>query len=192
MPQLGDTIKAGELGYKGNPSAKYVWSACIECNEPRWIRFENGKPKAERCIKCNAHFYGRNHSGEKSGRWHGGRYVRPDGYVLRRIAKEDFFYPMVTKEGQASEHRLVMARSLGRCLASWEQVHHKNGIRDDNRIENLELATQGVHHLEHSKGYRDGYTKGLADGRTKQIKELQVEIVRLNTLILRKAVNREV
>ena len=105
------------------------------------------------------------------------------GYIQIKLQPEDFFFPMADRQNYVLEHRLVVAKSLGRNLHPWEIVHHK-GIRysgienkSDNLEDNLELSNnQGEHILNHSKGYKDGYQKGLADGRTKQIDELRQEI----------------
>lgn len=66
--------------------------------------------------------------------------VQKDGYVV----KWDPENPNANKKtGLVFQHRAVMGEALGRPLSSHESVHHKNGNRSDNRLENLELWMKG-------------------------------------------------
>ena len=75
----------------------------------------------------------------------GNRVVREDGYVIVRCPS----YPGAKPNGYVFEHRLVMARQIGRPLTVDEVVHHINGDRQDNRTENLRLTTNSEHASHH-------------------------------------------
>jgi hypothetical protein len=175
-----DSKPAKEVGKHG--TARYIWHKCVVCGEGHWVVISRNKGlHSLRCHSCGAKSC--QSKGSQSSTWRGGRHKQQDGYIRLWISSDDFFYPMAQKWGNSNstphyvmEHRLIMARHLGRCLQPWEIVHHKNGIRDDNRLENLELTSKGKHILEHSKGYKAGYAKGLIDGRNKQIEELKQQV----------------
>ncbi len=74
----------------------------------------------------------------------GGRYLSPEGYWKVYIEPDHPFASMRPRAGYTPEHRLVMAEHLGRPLRRSEQVHHIDGNRQNNAIENLQLR-QGWH-----------------------------------------------
>jgi len=68
-----------------------------------------------------------------------------NGYYYSRVGLDSPYYQM-SYNGSIAEHRLVMAQHLGRCLEKGEIVHHKNGKKNDNRIENLVVVKGGGTH----------------------------------------------
>ena len=104
--------------------------------------------KAQRCNSCasKANFVGMHPAG-----WKGGRSTDQFGYTRIFLYRDDFFYPMTQKGREINvgayvyEHRLVIARHLGRLLKRDEAVHHINGIKHDNRLENLVLLNNHKH-----------------------------------------------
>ena len=71
---------------------------------------------------------------EKNPNWRGGKSKNKKGYIL-----------ILQGENYVLEHRIVMEDYLGRRLTQNEEVHHINGIKDDNRIENLALTIKKMH-----------------------------------------------
>lgn len=145
MLEIGEIRGAKEIDKTGG--GKYIWQACADCGLERWVMLQGGKPNSFKCHQCGAIGGGSHHN----------------GYIIVRLHKTDPLYPMAGSRRRIREHRLVMARHLGRCLQSWETVHHINGIRDDNRIENLQLVS--AHSHSYTDGYRVGYKQGFIDGR---------------------------
>lgn len=134
MPAIGE-IKREAFGIRHRTS---IWSACGICGECRWVQLIKGKAKNLLCLKCS-------HSGKRHARWAGGRNDNGKGYIRIWLDSDDFFYPMTDLHGYVLEHRLVMAKHLGRCLHQWEVVHHKNHIKTDNSIDNLQLYSDSRH-----------------------------------------------
>ncbi len=90
--------------------------------------------------------------GPKNHQWRGGRRVSSQGYILVWADPNHPFYESMS-QGKTdrtgaryfSKHRIVMAEFLNRSLEAREQVHHMDGNRSNNEIENLQLRTTGNH-----------------------------------------------
>jgi len=100
-------------------------------------------------------------NGAESSSWKGGKH-KARGYVMVSVTlltpqERRLFAPMLNRSSGRSipEHRLVMARHLGRALKRSEVVHHRNGKKDDNRLRNLELTDNATHKRTHQSLLRE-------------------------------------
>lgn len=142
---------------------------CPVCKSIRWVGINNINTKtfSYQCKICSARKQYNPHKIDKSG------YKLIPLFILseedRKIA-----IPMCNANKTVREHRLIMAKHLGRSLTKEEIVHHKNGIKSDNRIENLMLLTTKTHHC----GNGDDYYQKWQESESK-IQQLKKEIENL-------------
>ncbi len=133
MPTIGQIVRGKDIGRQDR--CKFIWCTCKSCGKGRWVRLNRyNKGEQTHCQRCKPR--------------KGGTGVYRRGYVLVRLLSTDFYAPMMTKEGYVYEHRLVMSKHLGRLLLKQEVIHHKNGIKDDNRIGNLQLLSNASSHVD--------------------------------------------
>jgi len=153
MPEIGDIEDKINLGY--NYYGKVIWLACLDCGKERWVNFRKEKT-ARYCFRCVRRL--QHKVGSSNPNWKGGRIPRGDGYIDIYLSPDNPFFSMADAKGAGGyvlEHRLVMAQYLGRCLASWEEVHHGDRNRSNNVISNLKLIpSKGEHFLITKLGKR--------------------------------------
>ena len=119
---------------------------CEVCGTPFNIgRAKRGRARRFCSVKCRT--VGLRGSGHYH--WRGGRIERASGYVWIHLPN----HPNAMRRGYVLEHILVAAQILSRPILPGEHVHHRNGIKNDNRPENLQILTAIEHQRLHA-GWR--------------------------------------
>ena len=128
-----------------------IQRCCLTCKENERVRVTTVREAIKigtlsgECRPCVAKKKGRAQpTGSTAYNWKGGRRLSAECYVMVRCPKHP-----AAQNGYVQEHRLVMEQFIKRCLLKGETVHHKNGDRADNAIENLELFS-----CNHGNGQR--------------------------------------
>lgn len=112
------------------------WLCRCSCGKERSVISQSLRLGRSTSCGCFHNEFMYRRSGENHPSYKEGRIKGSGGYVL--ILNRNH---LRSRKGYVFEHILVMEKSIGRSLITGETVHHKNGIKHDNRIENLELWT---------------------------------------------------
>lgn len=96
----------------------------------------------------------------------GDRLIRSDGYAIVYQPNWPSSWKYGKNKGWMMEHKFVIESHIGRMLDSCELIHHKNHVRSDNRIDNLELTNRRAHAILHAKenGKQIGHKKCILCG----------------------------
>jgi hypothetical protein len=128
-------LKDVGLSVKNQTEENTTNSNLCACGCNQSITYNKYKPTR---FISHHHQKGKNHHN-----WKGGKKYNDRGYIL--IWKPD--HPYAEKNGYVFEHRSIMEIHLGRYLDPEEVVHHINGIKSDNRLENLMLFESHSKHM---------------------------------------------
>lgn len=119
-----------------NRNRKFECPRCKVCGKPT--------RRESRAVFCSRTCQGIGQTAEHNPMWNGGVKLHSSGYVMLLMKG----HHEADTNGYIFEHRYVMEQHLKRRLAPNEIVHHKNGIKIDNRLDNLQVMTQAEHVFE--------------------------------------------
>jgi len=138
LRNIGDIATGSELG--NTKMAKKVWQECPDCKYQRWIdkRYYDQPNHTGRCNKCSI-------EGSLNPKWTGGEYITSSGY--KKILKKG--HPLSDRDGHIFEHRYVVCEKYGTGALIDRVVHHIDGDKLNNNIENLEIMTMSEHTKHH-------------------------------------------
>lgn len=141
----GSWTEAGDLrvgdGLVTNGEVTYT---CPECGQPR-ARATPPRYPEQVCRACKGKAHSAKMTGNSNPAWKGGRWIDPDGYV-RTLAHG---HHRADHKGYVYEHILVAEAAYGNPITEEYHVHHVNGVKHDNRPENLEVLLASDHHRQH-------------------------------------------
>lgn len=125
-------------------SGSRLTMACAECGNA----FQDRRAEVAKGRRfCSRRCAWKNHRGAGNPKFRGGRRVASNGYIELLMPT----HPRARANGYVYEHIVVAGQSVGRTLREDEVVHHKNGIKHDNRPENLAVMTRGQHTAHHAR-----------------------------------------
>lgn len=138
----------------GNNFHPQILRRCGECGKEEWIFRCNAFKEnvTGLCRHCSSvlsvekmNLIRTTAKGTQCGRYKKGYYISHNGYRYVSLHSEHPLRSMAGSKRSVGQHRLIMAEHLGRILSRHEIVHHKNGDKEDNRLENLEILNRAKH-----------------------------------------------
>lgn len=170
-PTIG-TIRTGierGMSFYSAHTIKYQWNPCPDCGKLKWVRLigtNKDMLQHPKCHRCSHKVPRPQYSGAKHHAYKGGTHKSASGYLVRSV----YGYREPNKQCQVYEHVLIWERVHNKKLPIGYVIHHLNGIKDDNRPENL-LAMKKGEHIHQGEPYK------------KRIRELEAKIYVLEKVL---------
>jgi len=94
MARIGEIRRSEEVGYKAKGQRYHIWAACEKCGKERWVQMVRNAPRKNLCLSCVRKLAGEKYNKANHQNWKGGKHNDNRGYVVVRVDKGEFWFPM--------------------------------------------------------------------------------------------------